>query len=409
MTVPATPRIAWRNLWRNKRRTALALTAIGLSVALVLVYDGILRGYGDWMLQTATGPMLGHVQAHARGWRRNRSLDATVPGVARLLNELGRDSAVVGATARVYVPALAARGEEGFAILVIGLDIEEESKPMRLLAGARVPAGPGVLMGRLLADQMGVREGDELALVGQGVDGSLANDLFVVSALVETPVDLVNRQAVLMRLEQAQALFAMADEAHEIVIYGRDARQARPLASRLARVPSLAGLEVLDWETLAPAMVNLMAVVETAWMFVLALVLVAAAAGVANTMLMATFERTRELGMLLALGAEPLRIVRLVLVESLALAIVGAALGTVLGSALVQGMYRAGFDYATLTGGGPTRLSFFGMNWSLRLYPRLAWIDIVRTVVAVMATSIVAAAWPALRAARLRPVEALRS
>jgi ABC-type lipoprotein release transport system permease subunit len=402
-------RIAWRNLWRNRRRTSLALAAIGLSVALVLIYDGMLRWESDWMFDTITGPMLGHVQAHAPEWRRTRALDHTLRDVPRLLDRLRHEPGVAAATPRVYAPALAALGEEGFAVMVLGVDIAEESKPTRLLASVTARLGEReVFVGKALAEQMGVRPGAEIALVGQGVDGSLANDLYKVSVLIETPVDVVNRQAIVMPLDIAQALFAMSGEAHEIVVYARDPEQATALAARLSGLPELRGVEVLDWKALAPAMVDLLNLVQVAWVFVLVLVLVAAAAGVANTMLMATFERTHEFGMLLALGTSPSRIVRMILLESVALGVIGAILGSVLGGGLVAWAHQTGVDYATLTGGGPSQLSAFGMNWSLRIYPRLAAIDFVRVVLAVVVTSVIASAWPAARAARLQPARALR-
>jgi ABC-type lipoprotein release transport system permease subunit len=403
-----TVRIAWRNLWRNGRRTSLAVAAIGLSVALVLAYDSVLRGYGDWIVETVTGPMLGHVQAHAPGWRKDRAIDRTLPGAAGAVEALRRDPAVAGASQRVYAPALAALGQEGFAVVVIGLEPGAESGAMGLLAGARErPAGKRVLAGRLLAEAMGVRPGDVLAVVGQGADGSLANDLFTVAELVDTPVDLVNRQGLLLALAEAQSLFAMPGEAHEVVVHARDAARLRELVARVAAAPGLAGAEVLDWRALSPEMVSMIELVNVAWAFVLVLVLVAAAAGVANTMLMSTYERTRELGMLLALGARPGRIVRLVLVEALALGIVGALAGTALGLGLVLAG-QDGVDYAKLTGGGPSEISFAGLRWSMVLHPTLAFVDVVRVVTGVLVTSILAAAWPAARAARLEPARALR-
>ena len=125
-------------------------------------------------------------------------------------------------------------------------------------------------------------------------------------------------------------------------------------------------------------------------------------------MLMATFERTHEFGMLLALGTSPSRIVRMILIESVALGVIGAVLGSVLGGGLVAWAHQTGVDYATLTGGGPSQLSAFGMNWSLRIYPRLEAIDIIRVVLAVVTTAVIASAWPAARAARLQPAGALR-
>lgn len=405
-----TARIAWRNLWRNPRRTALALAAIGLSLGLVLVYDGILRAYADWMRGAITGPLLGHVQVHAPGWRKDRAMDRTLRDAARKVAVLARTPGVAAASARVYAPALAALGEEGFAVVVLGLDPAAERHPGRLLAGVpEPPSGRRVLMGRALAETIGVKGGDVIALVGQGADGSLANDLFTVAGLVQTSVDLVNRQAVVMELSAAQGLFAMPDEAHEIVVHALDPAGAKDLAAAAAALPDLAGAEVLDWETLAPEMLALVRLVEVAWAFVLVLVFVAAAAGVANTMLMATFERSRELGMLLALGARPARIVRMIVAEALVLGAVGVLIGVALGGGIVAITHRTGFDYQAITGGGPSELSFAGLRWSLVLYPRLALADVLRGAGAVLATALLASAWPAARAARLEPAQALRS
>lgn len=409
MATATVVRIAWRNLWRNRRRTALALAAIGLSVALVLVYDGVLRGYGDWMLGTITGPMLGHVQVHHPEWRKTRAIDATVRNVRNTLDAVRASAEVTGATARVYAPALAASGEEGFGVIVLGIDLAEESRPGRLLDGVAISPEPRhILMGRLLAERMHVSAGDEIAIVGEGADGSLANDLFRVATLVNTSVDFVNREAVIMPIAVAQELFALGDEAHELIIYGRDPARAGVLAGRLAAMPELAGAEVLPWESISPGMRSLLGIVEAAWMFVLVLVLIAAAAGVANTMLMATFERTHEFGMLLALGTAPGRIVAMIVLESLALGVAGVVLGGAVGAVLVEWAHRTGVDYAALTGGGPRELSAFGLNWSLILYPRLAMIDLLRVAVAVLATSTIASIWPATRAARLEPARALR-
>ena len=206
----STLRIAWRNLWRNPRRTTLALAAIGLSVALVLAYDGMLRAYGDWMVSTITGPMLGDVQVHAPEWRKDRAMDRTLGDVEHKLAALRRDPEVASASARVYAPALAALSEEGVAVVVLGVDPAAESHDMGLLAAVpERPAGKRVLMGRPLAELMGVSPGEVVALVGQGADGSLANDLYTVAALVQTSVDLVNRQGVVMDVSEAQQLFAM--------------------------------------------------------------------------------------------------------------------------------------------------------------------------------------------------------
>src|SRR5262245_39518022 len=405
----STARIAWRNLWRNPRRTGLALAAIGLSVTLVLAYTSVLRAYGEWIVETITGPMLGHVQVHAPGWRKDRGMDRTVRGRDTVLAPLRSDPDVAAATARVYAPALAARQEEGFAVVVIGTDTRAESGPARLLNDLDAPLNSGhALIGRQLAELMGVRAGDQIAVVGQGVDGSLANDLFTIQAVITTSIDLVNRQGIVIDLTDAQTLFAMPGEAHEIVIHARRPEQAAALARRVAAAPAVAGAEVLDWQSLAPEMVTLVRITDLAGALVLVLVFLAAAAGVANTMVMATFERTREFGMLLALGTHPARLVRLVVAESIALGLIGALAGSAIGIALVAITHRTGIDYATLAGGGPSELSFAGLRWSLRFYPTLGPLDVTRAIAAVCVTSLLASVWPAVRASRLQPTRALR-
>ncbi len=405
----STARMAWRNLWRNRRRTVLALVAIGLSVTLVIAYTSLMRAYADWIVETITGPMLGHVQMHAPKWRKDRLMDRTLGDAGALLDQVRRDPDVADATGRIYAPALAALGEEGFAVMVVGVDTVAESGPTRLINEVIEPLTAGqALVGRQLAELMGVRTGDEIAVVGQGIDGSLANDLFTVKAIVTTPVDLVNRQGIIIGVAEAQTLFAMQDEVHEIVVHARRADAAAPLAQRLSAGPAFTGAEVLDWQTLAPEMVNLVRIADLAGMFVLILVFIAAAAGVANTMVMATFERTREFGMLLALGTHPVRLVQLVVAESLALGFIGALVGSAIGVAIVAVTHQTGIDYAMLTGGGPSELSFAGMRFSLRFYPSLNAIDVVRAIGAVAVTSLVASIWPAVRASRLQPVRALR-
>lgn len=405
----STMRIAWRNLWRNPRRTALALAAIGLSVTLVLAYTSILRAYGQWIVETITGPMLGHVQAHAPLWRKDRLVERTLRDVDVTLAELRRDPEVASATARIYAPALAAREEEGFAVVVMGIDVAAESGAARLLTNVIEPLREReALVGRQLAELMNVRIGDEIAVVGQGVDGSLANDLFTVKGIVTTAVDLVNRQGVLIELNDAQSLFAMPGEAHEIVIHAQRPAMAQALSERVSLVNGLEGAEVLGWEALAPEMVTLVRITDLAGLFVLLLVFIAAAAGVANTMLMATFERTREFGMLLALGTHPGRLVRLVVAESIALGLAGALTGSLIGIVLVTIAHHTGIDYAWLAGGGPSELSFAGLRFSLRFYPALTAVDVARAIGAVCLTSLLAASWPAIRASRLQPVQALR-
>ena len=207
-----------------------------------------------------------------------------------------------------------------------------ESGPKGLLATAPEGARPGeyrVLVGRALAQSLGVTPGSELAVVGQGKAGSIANDLYTVAGVLPSAIDLVNRQGVLMSLEDAQQLFVMPDEASEIILHAARPEAARELAGGVAARPAFAGLEVLPWQDVVPELVAILELADVSSYIVLIFVFVAAAAGVANTMMMATFERLHEFGMLLALGATPGRIMRLIVAEAALLGLL-VALGTLL-------------------------------------------------------------------------------
>ena len=133
----STMRIAWRNLWRNRRRTALALSAIGLSVMLVLAYTSILRAYGEWIVETITGPMLGHVQAHAPQWRKDRLIDRTLRGVDAQLAELRRDPDVASATARILSGRPSRRSSAVARMIAVRLSMPSPRRQLRRRGASR--------------------------------------------------------------------------------------------------------------------------------------------------------------------------------------------------------------------------------------------------------------------------------
>lgn len=411
MAFATTLRIAWRNLGRNRRRTALALAAIGVAELTLVVFQGVIAGYLDLTTESVTGAVFGHVQVHAPKWREDRALDRYLPDVPAKLAAVKATPGVLAVSPRIYGPTLVAKGIDGLAAVIVGIDVDAE-RANGILDGVpleRTPAKNEVLVGDLLAQRLGAKAGDELALVGQAVDGSVASGLYRIAAVVSTSVDLVNRFGLVMPLADARELLAMPDAAHELFIVGGDPQQAEALASRLSALPSLAGAEVLPWKKLAPEFAW---IIEFMWAYelvLLLLVFVAAASGAANTMMMATFERTRELGMLLGLGAQPRRIVGLVVVEGLLLGVVALALGVAGGLAIVAITHDRGIDLSKITTGSSESISFIGMKWTMVMRPRVSLPGLWRSLVAVLVVSLLAGLWPAVRAARLEPVEAMRS
>ncbi|MEJ2705284.1 MAG: FtsX-like permease family protein [Sedimentisphaerales bacterium] len=267
-----------------------------------------------------------------------------------------------------------------------------------------------VLLGHLLAKKIGAEPGAEIAVVGQAADGSLANDLYIVQDIIRSPADLINQTGVVMSLADAQRLLVMPDEAHEIVIRAKRSGQTEGIVQRLSRLPALAGLEIKTWEQIVPQLVVILKTSDWVGYFVVIIVFIAAVAGIANTLMMATFERMHEFGMLLALGSRPRRLIRMIVVEAVLTGILGVIIGTALGYLFVFTTSGSGIDMASWGGNGEVRnMAYKGLNLPLLIRPRLEPFDTMLGLIAVLFTSLVASIWPAWIAARLEPMEAMRA
>jgi ABC-type lipoprotein release transport system permease subunit len=406
-----TVQIAWRNLGRNKKRTALAFLAITVAQFAFLATDGLMRGYSDNIRLAITGPMVGHVQAHDPNWRQERALDLAINDVDNIVSEVQSDPDVGNVSARIYAPVLVAPKQDAFIATVIGLSIDAESSPYGILSGLKQSVEKGkVLIGYRLAKKINAKPSQEIAVVGQAADGSLANDLYIVQDIIRCPADIVNQSGIVMSLQDAQQLFVMPNQANEIVIRAKTSGKSREISNRLSQKPLFANIEVLTWQEIVPELVLILKMSDYVGYFALIIVFIAAIAGIANTLMMSTFERMHEFGMLLALGTRPMRIVRMVVCESIFIGVIGVAIGTVLGYGFVIGTAEQGIDMASWGGEGQVEeMAYQGLNLPLHIHPRLEPIDTLLGLVAVIVTSLLASVWPAWIAGRLEPIKAMRA
>ena len=365
MAENSTLRLAWRGLGRNRKRSVLAIAAIGLGQFAFLATAGIMRGYADHYFDSVTGPLVGHVQIVAPGWREERAVDQTLNNVEAMLTAIRGQSQVARAVPRIYAPVLAALEEEGFVGIVVGADPALEGVANGLLGSEELAGllGDGrVLVGKGLARQHGIEAGAELAVVGQDIDGSIASALYEVAAVVESPVELVNSTGIVAGLQDAQALLRMDDEAHEIAVRLHEAEQIDQAADSLHAQPALQGTEIKRWHEVIPQLAGIIKMMDVYSFVVLGIVCLASIAGIANTMMMSTFERRRELGMLLALGANPGRLFRMVATEAVLLGALGVLLGTALGACFAALTAGSGFDLAELGGEESFEMGFQGVQ-----------------------------------------------
>jgi ABC-type lipoprotein release transport system permease subunit len=397
---------AWRNLWRNGRRTAITLAAVMLSTAILVVTRALMQGMAEGAIRNATALGVGEVQVHAPGYLAGRSFYQALPDPAGVL--AAARAGGVAAAPRSFGYGLVAHDTKSAGAVFWGLDPAVERATFDLArhvaSGAFLATTParGAVLGRKLARSLGAGVGDELVVVVQAADGSLGNELYTVTGVLEAVGEEIDRGAVLVHRADFEELFVAGGRVHEVALNSRGRLPLGALAAFAARAAP--GQDVRTWRQLLPMLSDLLALMDVSlWIFG-SIFLVAAGLGVMNTMLMATYERTREFGVLKALGTSPWRIVRDVAVEALVLAAVGTALGAAVGAAGALVLERHGIDTSALAGGVSIAGVAFDPVWRAALRAEA----LPAPVVAMWVVSVVASLYPAVLAARLEPVRAMQ-
>jgi ABC-type lipoprotein release transport system permease subunit len=398
-------RLAWRNLWRNHRRTLLTMGTVALATTILSVVGALMNGMADGSVRNATDTVTGEVEIHAPGYTAERSMFDAIEEPEAVLARLRVEA--LPATARSYGVGLAAHANKSAGASLWGVDPADErrvfSMATHLRAGAWLADGAAgtAVLGHKLAHSLGVTVGDEIVVVVQAADGSIGNELLRVAGILEGLGEGIDRTTVLIHRNDFDRLFVADGRIHEVVV---NTRGAVPLATLEALVRAAApGLDVRTWRQVLPMLSDMLEVMDSAMWVFSSVFLVAAGLGVLNTMLMATWERTHEFGVLKALGTPPWRLARDVAVEALVLAIVATTVGAVLGAAAAAALEHWGID--TRAWAGAT--SFGGVAFDPVWRASLGWKVVVEPAIVLWVTCVIAALYPAVMVARLRPVEAL--
>jgi ABC-type lipoprotein release transport system permease subunit len=399
-------RLAWRNLWRSPRRTGIVVLAVAVGISGSLLSMAVNYGMVDQMVQTAIETELGHVQIHAPGWDDDPKLERMLDDEGRAAERaLAASPSLRAAAARVRGDGLVSSARESTGVRVVGVDPEREPGISLLRASlvegewfgdARLRA----VVGQKLAERLEVEVGDKIAVSVQDARGDLTGGGFRVAGTFRTSSSDFDRSTVLLRLGEAQQLLALGKGVTEIVAVASDDGEVDALAEAAARALGDTA-EVRTWSELQPLLMYLVQTFDMMAWYLYAAVFTAMAFGIANVLLMAVHERTREIGMLRAMGMPRRDVIALVVLESLLVTFVGLAIGVALALAGTFAL-RDGIDLSAFAEG----LAAYGV--APRIAPVLRARDLVMPLVVAGITAGLASLWPAVRAARFLPAEALR-
>ncbi len=398
-------RLAWRNLWRNPRRTWLTAGGIAFASLLVTLSMSLQQGSYDAMVSSATGFYVGQAQINHVLYEEEGKLEQTVAPASELLRSLTQIPGLhVAPRAQVY--ALASVEQRSFGAAVVGVDFEVEQKLVSFyerVTQGRLPVDENeVLIGEALARNLGAQLGDELVLLGTGKEGGIGALALSVAGLYASGRPELDRSLVFTHLASVQNGFGLGDEVHALVLGFDDIDELAPNLERLRRgLPE--NVELRTWQQLLPEVVQGIELDRISAVLFYGSILILVTFSVVNTFIMIIFERTREFGMLLALGARPGIIMRQVQAEALMMWLVGTAIGLLLSNVLVGWAAVQGIPLGMME----EMVEQYYMP--SRLYPAISLYAMSLAPLVLLVGTQLAAFLVTLRVRRLKPVEALRA
>jgi len=398
--------IASRSVFRNWRRTLITTLAMGFSGFIMILFAALMAGMLQTSERNAVAMNLGDIQIHAKGYRDDPDLYNRIDNTADLVNKL--QQAGFHATQRIYGFGLAAAGSASAGVQMRGVSLKNEATVTQVhkhvMQGQWLADSDpmGVVIGRKLARTLGVRPGNEVIIIGQATDGSMANDLYTVRGILKSIGEEVDRAGFFMVERSFRELMVLPEGAHEIAVMRPD--RSSDLESATAQVAAIArGYETLNWRQLQPVIARLLDLADAQTIIMILITYVAVAMVILNAMLMSVFERIREFGIMKAIGVTPWQLMTLVYSETMIQVVIASVISLASGWSAAHYFQKNGIDLSAIA----SSTSFGGVAidpiWNAHVTTEALALPVVFLFIIAAAAVI----YPAIKAAVIRPVKAI--
>jgi len=399
--------ISWRNVWRNKLRSSVIITAIALGICAGIFSSAFYKGMADQRIEKAIKTEISHIQIHKPNFRQANDITKYIPEADKLVNKIRQLPDVSGVSQRIIIFSMASSAETASGVKISGIMPEEEKRVTNL--NTKLTEGNffeeqkrnPILVGWKLAEKLNVKLGSKIVLTLQDINNNIVAGAFRIVGIFDTANGAFDESNVFVRYDDLQRLMEMPEHAaHEIAILA-DNNDLVPKV--LKEVKAVAGdLEVMSWSQLSPEMNYLNEAMDLYMYIFIIIILFALLFGIINTMLMVVLERIKEIGMLMAIGMNRLRVFMMIVLESIFLSLTGGVIGVLLGAGVSRYFESHRID-----------LSMWGevyqdLGYDPYVYTSLQLPLLVNVTVLVILTGIIASLYPAYKALQNDPADALR-
>ena len=409
-------RLAWKNIWRNKRRTLITGFSISLGVFLSITFTGT-GDYGYTNMIDASATMgFGHVTVEAKGFNETPSLDKRLKNSEKIREQITQLPNVSDATVRIMGQAMFASASKSVGGSFLAINAATESEKINLMIRAIIEGelfdsngGRGIVIGSIMAEKLKLKLGKKIVYTTTDIHGEIVGEVARISAIFETGLDEVDGAMVLLPIDRVRETLGYTDdEASMITVIISDQRSAEDLRDQLTTMIDDPDTEVLSWQQTQRDLTGLITIDKTTNYLSQLLVGLVIAAGILNTLLMSVMERTREFGIMMAVGMAPSALFRLVILESFWLAIIGLIMGVILTAPWYWYLLEVGLDF-TETFEEMGGYSAGGVLIDPVMHIRLFKESVIAILSGVFFLTMISGLYPAWRAVRTNPVDTLKT
>lgn len=404
--------VSFRNIWRNKRRTLVILTAILIGVASMIFLASLMRGMMEGMVDNAIDELTGHIQIQEKTYREDPAIVNRIQNPGSVLTGI-RQILPPGSQSvtRIIIDAVINTARDSAGVRLAGIDFASE-KGISFIGDAPLQGSrPGphdlsaAVMGRALARKLGLETGKRFVLSTQNASNEITSRSYTITGLFSADMDAVEKKYLFVSRNSAENLLGLDQAATEIAVTLPFSNIADTDLDSLVRQINqhlTKGLVARDWRTLLPALDAYLSLFNQFLMIWYLTVFIAMGFGIVNTVLMAVYERMHEFGLLKAIGMTPMRIFKMVVIETLMLLFIGMAAGNVLAFGLIVGFSANGIDLSAFASGA--------QMWGMKriIFPVADSADVLAANLTVFILGLAVGVYPAIKAARFSPVETMR-